>query len=116
MHTTQDRFPVHVYTGWIDFSPALHWYAAHIVRSALSVVASHVGTVTVRVADHESHDPSMRLCVIDVTVKASGATISATATGRNAWQAVEGATNATLEKLREHHQSDVAHQPFSRIA
>ena len=115
MHTTQDRFPVHVYTGWIDFSPSLHWYAAHNVRSALAAVASHVRSVTVRVADHESHDPSMRLCVIDVTLKAGG-TISATATGRNVWQAVECATDAILEKLRAHHQADVVQQPFSRIA
>jgi hypothetical protein len=113
MHTTQ--LPVHVYTGWIDFSPALQWYAAHKVRSALSTVASHVRSVTVRIADHESHDPSTRLCVIDVTLKAAG-TISATATGTTVWQAVDCATEAAVEKFREYRHSDPVHPPCSRIA
>ena len=116
MQTTQHTFPIHVRTGWIDFSPALHWYATQKVRSALRPVASRVRAVTVRIADHEAHDPSTRLCAIDVTLKPAGIT-SATATGRNVCELVDRATAASLEKLRAQHQAaGVVHAPLSRVA
>ena len=100
MQTAQHPFPVHVRTGWIDFSPMLHWYATHQVRSALRPVASRVRAVTVRIADHAPHDPSTRLCAIDVTLKPVGTT-SATAVGRNVCELVDRAIEASLDKLRE---------------
>jgi hypothetical protein len=115
MQTAQHPFPVHVRTGWIDFSPALHWYATHKVKTALRPVASRVRAVTVRFADHEPHDPSTRLCAIDVGVKPAG-TISATSAGRNVYELVDRATEASIEKLREQHETDVVHEPLSRIA
>ena len=114
MQTTQQTFPVQVRTGWIDFSPALHWFATQRVRSALRPIASRVRAVTVRIADHEPHDPSTRLCAIDITLNPAG-TISATSTGRNVCELVDLAIEATLEKLREH-QADMVHAPLSRIA
>ena len=68
-----------------------------------------------RIADHEPHDPSTRLCAIDVTLKPA-ATISATSTGRNVYELVDLAMEASLEKLREHDEADVVHAPLSRIA
>jgi hypothetical protein len=115
METTQHPFPVQVQTGWIDFSPALHWYAAQKVRSVLRPVASRVRSVTVRVADHEPHDPSTRLCAVDVSLRPTG-TVSATSTGRNVSELVDRATEATLEKLRNQHETDVVHQPLAKIA
>ena len=115
MQTAQHPFPVQVQTGWIDFSPALHWYATQKVRSVLQPVASRVRAVTVRIADHEPHDPATRLCAIDVRLKPAGA-ISATSTGRNVCELVDRATEATLEQLREQHEADVVHEPLSRIA
>ena len=115
MQTTQHTFPVQVRTGWIDFSPALHWYATQRVRSALRPIASRVRAVTVRLADHEPHDPSTRLCAIEVTLKPAGA-ISATSTGRNVCKLVDLAMEASLEKLRERHETDAGHAPLSRIA
>jgi hypothetical protein len=115
METTQHQFPVHVQTGWIDFSPALHWYATQKVRSVLRPVASRVRSVTVRVADHEPHDPATRLCAVDVSLRPGGA-ISVTSTGRNVSELVGRATDATLEKLRTQREADVVHEPFSNIA
>jgi hypothetical protein len=115
METTQHSFPVQVQTGWIDFSPALHWYAAEKVRSVLRPVASRVRSVTVRVADHEPHDPSTRLCAVDVSLKPAG-TVSAIATGRNVSELVDRAAEAILEKLRKQHEADVVHEPLSKIA
>ena len=115
MQPAQHPFLVHVRTGWIDFSPALHWYATQKVRSVLRPVASRVRAVTVRIADHEPHDPSTRLCAIDVTLK-SARTISATSVGRNVYELVDRATEASIERLREQHEADVIHEPLSRIA
>lgn len=115
MQTAQHPFPVQVRTGWIHFSPALHWYARQKARAALRPVASRVRAVTVRIADHEPHDPSTRLCAIDVSLKPGG-TITATSTGRNVCELVDRATEAAVEKLREQHEADVVHEPLSRIA
>ena len=115
MQPAQHSFLVHVRTGWIDFSPALQWYATQKVRSVLRPVASRVRAVTVRIADHEPHDPSTRLCAIDIGVKPAG-TISATSAGRNVYELVDRAIEASLEKLSEQHEVDVVHEPLSRIA
>jgi Sigma 54 modulation protein / S30EA ribosomal protein len=115
METTQHPFPVQVRTGWIDFSPALHWYAAQKVRSALRPVASRVRSVTVRVADHEPHDPATRLCAVDVSLRPTG-TVSATSTGGNVSELVDRAAEAIVEKLRRQHEADLVHEPLSTIA
>ena len=115
MQTAQHPFPVHVRTGWIDFSPALQWYATQKVRSVLRPVASRVRAVTVRIADHEPQDPSTRVCAVDVALKPAG-TISATSTGRNVFEIVDRAAEASLEKLRDRHDAHVVHEPLSRIA
>src|SRR4051812_33431795 len=115
MQTTQHTFPIHVRTGWTDFSPALHWYATQKVRSALRAVASRVRAVTVRIADHEPHDPSARLCAIDVALKPAG-TITATAIGRNLCELVDRATEASVEQLREQREINMVRAPLSRIA
>ena len=115
MQTTQHTFPIHVRTRWIDFSPALHWYATQKVRSALRPVASRVRAVTVRIADHEPHDPSTKLCAIDVALKPAG-TIAATATGTNLCELVDRATAASVEQLCEQRQADMVRAPLSKIA
>ena len=115
METTQHPFPVQIQTGWIDFSPALHWYAAQKLRAVLRPVASRVRSVTVRVADHEPHDPSTRLCAVDVSLRPGGA-ISVTSTGRNVSELVERAAEAIVEKLRKPTEADLVHEPLSKIA
>jgi hypothetical protein len=48
-------------------------------------------------------------------VKPAG-TISATSAGRNVYELLDRAIEASLEKLSEQHEVDVVHQPLSRIA
>ena len=99
MQTPRQVFPVHVRTGWIDFSPALHSYVTWRVTRTLGAFASRVASVTVRIANQEPHDPASRLCAIDITLKAGGA-ISTVSTGRDVYDVVNHATHAILMKMR----------------
>ena len=100
MNRTKQLFPVGVRTGWIDFSPALHAYASTRVTRAFSTFAARIRCVTVRVTDHEPHDPATRLCAIEVELKPGG-TLSATSTGRDVYESVDQATETILAKLRQ---------------
>lgn len=114
MNRTQQPFPVSVRTGWIDFSPALHSYARTRVITALGTFATRIRSVTVRVIDHEPHDPATRLCAMEVELKPVG-TLSATSTGRNVYESIDQATDTILVRVRGQLGLDDA-EPLSRIA
>jgi len=114
MNRTQQPFPVSVRTGWIDFSPALRSYARTRVIMTLGTFASRIRSVTVRVIDHEPHDPATRVCAIEIELKPVG-TLSATSTGRNVYESVNQATDTILARLRDQLGLDDA-EPLSRIA
>ena len=114
MNRTQQPFPVSVRTGWIDFSPALHSYVRTRVIRTLGTFATQIRSVTVRVVDHEPHDPATRLCAIEVELKPIG-TLSAATTGRDVYESVDQATETILARLRGMLGLDDA-EPLSRIA
>jgi hypothetical protein len=114
MPRPQQPFPVHVRTGWIDYSPALHSYASLQVARTLGGFASRIRSVTVRIADHEPHDTASRLCAIDAELKPAGA-LSTTASGRDPYELVERAAAAMRARLRDERRAGVP-RPLSRIA
>jgi ribosome-associated translation inhibitor RaiA len=114
MNKTHQPFPVSVRTGWIDFSPALHSYARTRILTTLGTFATQIRSATVRVIDHEPHDPATRLCAIEVELKPVG-TLSATSTGRDVYESVDQATETILARLLGKLGLDDA-EPLSRIA
>jgi ribosome-associated translation inhibitor RaiA len=83
-------FPVHVRTRWIDFSPALRWYTARKIESALQPFASRIRSVYVRITDVPD-DLDSRTCAIQVLIKPF-AFASASATGADPYESVDRAT------------------------
>lgn len=98
--STSHAFPVHVRTGWRDFSPALLWYATREVRAVLRPLASHVRSVTVRFSDHEPGGVTSRLCTIEVNLKPNGVAPSAAAAGTEPFELVDRAADEVLARLR----------------
>ena len=114
MHTADHIFPVYLRTGWVDYSPALHWYAGQKVRSVLAGFASRIRSVSVRIADHDVHDVASRRCTIDVALK-SGGVVTAESTGADLEALVDRTTESVFAQLRQRHARD-PHRPLSRIA
>jgi hypothetical protein len=108
-------FPVHLRTGWVDYSPALHWYAGQKVRSVLTGFAPRIRSVSVRIADHEAHDVASRRCTIDVTLK-SGVVVSAESTGAALEDLVDRTLESIFAELHQHRRAGEPHRPLSRIA
>jgi hypothetical protein len=92
----------------------LHSYASTRVIRALGTFAARIGSVTVRIVDHEPYDPATRLCAIEVELKPVG-TLWATSTGRDVYESVDQATETILASLRGKLGFDDA-EPLSRIA
>jgi hypothetical protein len=115
MQSTTHTFPVHVRTGWIDFSPALHWYATRRVKAALRPVAPCIRSVSVRFADPELRDVGSRECTIDVALKSNGA-VSTTVAGADLYEVVDRAATAVLTKLKDRRAAGAAVEPLSQIA
>ncbi len=107
MQNPQHTFPVDVHTGWIDFSPALHWYATERLRSALAPVGSRVRSATVRIHEHEPHEREVRHCVVDVALQPSG-TVSASCSGANLRALIDEATEAVRAQLHGPHEDEAA--------
>ncbi len=82
-------FPVHVQTGWVDFSPALRWYTARKVESLLEPFASRIRSVAVRITDVEG-DLDRRKCVIHAVLSPSGF-VSEAALGMDPYESVDRA-------------------------
>lgn len=98
--STSHAFPVHVSTGWRDFSPALHWHATRVVRAALQKLAPHVRSVTVRFSDHEPGEAANRRCSIEVEVNPHGAALSTAATGTDPYELVDRAADAVVARVQ----------------
>jgi hypothetical protein len=107
MDRTLQAFPVDVRTGWIDFSPSLHWHVTRTIISALGAFASRIRSVAVRITDHQPQNGTGRRCSIDVELK-SGGRISSVAAGRDLYTPVHDAARAAAAQLRGHAESGAA--------
>ena len=103
-------FPVHVQTGWVDFSPALQWYAARTAESSLEPFATRIRSVTVRITDVEG-DLERRKCVIHAVLNPSGF-VSESATGTDPYDSV----NRAIARLRAAMPRRLAGDGVSRVA
>jgi len=103
-------FPVHVQTGWLDFSPSLQWYAARTAESSLEPFASRIRSVTIRFTDVEG-DLDRRKCVIHVVLKPSGF-VSESATGTDTYESVDRA----IARLRAVMPRRLVGDGISRVA
>lgn len=67
-------FPVHLRMRWLDFSPALHWYATRRIETALRRFADRVRYVDVQIADANGprRGPDDKTCEIEVFLHPSG--------------------------------------------
>lgn len=95
------RFPIHVWTGWIDFSPALRHHASERIRSLLEQTARRIRSVTVRISDADPHKPTHHRCDIDVVTTDAGV-VSATSVGVDLFSLVDRTAETVLETLRAH--------------
>jgi hypothetical protein len=89
MNRSRQTVPVRVRTRWLDFSPAFHWWAARTIETVLQPFASHISSVTVRIADVEN-DLDSRRCVIQIVTKPSGF-VSASAIGTSPFESADRA-------------------------
>jgi ribosome-associated translation inhibitor RaiA len=83
-------FPIHVRTGWLDYSPALHSHVRTRVEAALRAFASHIRWVAVRVGPGPGR---RRSCDIEV-VLAPAVWVPAFDEGEDAYTAVDAAARA----------------------
>ena len=72
MRHAQQRFPIDVRTGWVDYSPALRYHASQRIRARLAEFASQIRSVTVLISDDEPHKTGQRCCEIEVMTTHSG--------------------------------------------
>jgi hypothetical protein len=114
MQSRPQPFPVHIHTGWIDFSPALHAFITTHVREALETFAHRVRAVTIRIADAEAGDRARRVCAIDLELKPVG-TIATALAGTDPYDLVHRATRAVRAQLRAQAEADRA-ASLARIA
>lgn len=79
MNTVHQRFPVHVLTGWVDYSPAFHWETSQTLRSAVAGFESRIRSIVARIAEDEPHNPASRRGDVEVVMKPLGSfTVSST--------------------------------------
>lgn len=94
------RFPVHIQTGWIDYSPALRYYASERIKSLLADFAPQIRSVTVRISDAEPDRPAHRRCDIDVMTTHAGL-IYASSVGVDLFALLDRTVDTLLDTLRE---------------
>lgn len=107
--------PVALRTGWIDFSPALHWRAARTMALALRPFASCVRAVTIDLTHHEPSSLEARRCTVEVGLKPSGRLIT-TVTGTDSHELIDRAAAALVTALRPEQSSRTTADPLARIA
>ena len=98
MSNSQQLYPIHVHTGWVDYSPAFHQHALQRIRSRLAEVASNVRSVAVRISGAESHDSTHRSCHIEI-MTTDGPT-SASGVGVDLFHTVDSTVDKVAEMLR----------------
>lgn len=74
MSQATQAFPVHVRMRWLDFSPALHWYARRRIEHALRRFAARIHRVNVQIADGNGPRGGAddKRCEIEVFLHPSG--------------------------------------------
>jgi hypothetical protein len=112
METAQRTFPIHVRTGWVDFSPALHWHITQKVESALERYGARVRSVTVLVTDQ---DADRKTCAVDVVLRPAGL-VAASATGTDAHDVVGRAADRVRTAMQRRFDAGAASPGASRIA
>jgi hypothetical protein len=115
MRNTQPPFPIDVRTGWVDYSPAFHYYASQRVRSRLADFTPRVRSVTVRVSDDGLHDIADRRCEIEVLTKQVGL-ISASPVGADLEALVDRAVESVVQMMHQRLRAEPSSEPFQRIA
>jgi hypothetical protein len=115
MRDARQQFPVHVRTGWTDYSPALHDHATQRVASRLAGFAPQIRSVIIRIADDASHHARQRRCDIEVVTTHAGP-IAASSVGVNPFRLVDGAVDTVFELLRQHSRTQPQGELRQRIA
>jgi ribosome-associated translation inhibitor RaiA len=106
------QFPIHVRTGWIDFSPALRYYVSQRIQFLFEPCAAPIRSITVHISGADPHRPVQRRCDIEVATTDGG--ISASAVGADVFALVGSTAETVLEKLRE--RAGGYKEPPQRIA
>jgi ribosome hibernation promoting factor len=103
MKHVQESFPVRLRMRWLDFSPALQWYATRRVEIALRRFASRIREVNVLIAD--SNGPrggaDDKACEIDVHLQPSGS-LTVSSAAPDAYLAVDRAVRRARAVVRGH--------------
>jgi hypothetical protein len=114
MHNTQHRFPIHVHTGWADYSPALHYHAAQQIRSRLAAFGSEIQSVTVRLWSDQPGELAHRRCEIDVMTHAESFAVASV--GVDLATLVDGAVDRAVTLLRQRTHPERPAETRRRIA
>ncbi len=115
MPHTQHRFPIAVRTSWVDYSPALRYYASERSVVSLAEFAQRIRSVAVRISDDEPHTTKQRRCDIDVVTTDAGV-VSASSTGRNLFGLVDDALASLVTTLRQRRSAEPLSELHRRIA
>ena len=115
MRHAQQRFPIDVRTGWVDYSPALRYHASQRIRARLAEFASQIRSVTVRISDDEPHKTAQRCCEIEVMTTHSGP-ISASSVGVELFTLVDRTVDRVVEILRQRTSGEPHRELGQRIA
>ena len=97
---TQQTFPVHVRSRWLDYSPALHSHTRIRVEAALRAHASRVQWVKVRLSGGEGA-PEERICEIEVAMKPGGS-LTVSAADLDVYRATDAAIRRARTAVRRH--------------
>ena len=97
---TQQTFPVHVRSRWLDYSPALHSHTRTRVEAALGAHASRVRSVKVRLSGGEG-TPEERICEIEVAMRPDGV-LTVSASDLDAYRATDAAIRRARAAVRRH--------------
>ena len=115
MTLTQQRFPIAVQTGWVDYSPALRYYASQRIGSSLAQFAPRIRSVAVRISDDAPHTTRQRRCEIEV-MTTDASVVSAASAGRNLFALVDGALESLVKALRQRTSDQPLGEQHRRIA
>ena len=115
MRHALQRFPVDVRTGWMDYSPAFHYYASQRIRSRLAAFASQIRAVTVRISQDEPHTTAQRHCEIEVMTTHAGQ-VSASSVGVKLFTLLDRAVDSVVDVLRQRARAESQSESRQRIA
>lgn len=115
MRHAPQRFPVDVRSGWLDYSPAVHYHASQQIRSGLTEFASQIRAVTVRISDGEPHQTAQRQCEIEVMMTHAGQ-VSASSVVVNLFTLLDGAVDSVVDVLRQRARAESPSELRQRIA